>query len=197
MATNAVEYVGFNMSQRTFIDTQLATRRNLQPRTWLHHTTSQASYTARINDNGDWTAYRGDPDWGPTKVAVSGYRLSEQRAREIFPVCAHLTYRTTLKLIPFKPKRKASVRAVLDSFEDALERAGLAEIEDLKVQRLRAGMALAEAIELAQDIKSSSITDLPKNLNQLTKRLEDVMHSLRPLGEENAPANYSTEETAS
>lgn len=180
------------MSQRVFINTRLATRQDLQPRTWLYHEADGASYVARINEHGDWTAYQGYSDWTLTKVATSGCRLSEKSARELFPICAHLQYRT-LKLIPFKPKRRDSVRTVIDSFEQALERAGIAEIEELKAQRLRAGLALAEAIELAQDIKSGSIIDLSKNLNQLTKRLEEAMHSLRPGGGENTPADYSKE----
>lgn len=183
------------MSQRVFINTRLATRQDLQPRTWLHHEANGASYVARINEYGDWAAYQGYPDWTLTKVATSGHRLSEKKARELFPICAHLQYRT-LKLIPFKPKRKDSVRTVLDSFEQALERAGIAEIEELKAQRLRAGMALAEAIELARDIKSGSITDLSENVNLLTKRLEEAMYSLRPGGEEKSPADYSTEEAS-
>mgnify|MGYP003602937046 CR=1 FL=1 len=180
------------MTQRTFIDTRIATRQDLQPRTWLHHEVNGASYVARINEYGDWAAYQGYPNWSLTKVATSGYRLSEKEARELFPICDHLQYRS-LKLIPFKPKRRDSVRTVLNSFEQALERAGIAEIEELKAQRLRAGLALAEAIELAREIKNGSITDLSENVNQLTKRIEEAMYSLRPQGEENTPADYSKE----
>lgn len=174
------------MSQRTFIDTRIATRRDLQPRTWLHHETDRATYLARINEHGDWTAYWGDPSWSLTRVATAGHRLSEKKARELFPICSHLQYRT-LKLIPFKPKPRDSVRTVLDSFEQALERAGIAEIEDLKAQRLKAGLALADAIELAHAIKNGSVTDLSKNLNQLTKRIEEAMYLLRPRGEDTTP----------
>lgn len=172
------------MSQRVFIDTRLATRQDLQPRTWLHHQTEQVSYVARINDEGGWTAYQGFPNWTPIKISVSGHRLSEKKAQEIFPICAHLPYRATLKIIPFKPKQRPSVRAVLNSFEEALIEAGFAEIEDLRVHRLRAGLAVAEALQLARSIKNGSVDNLSENLNLLAQRLEEAMFSLRPSGDE-------------
>lgn len=172
------------MSQRVFIDARFALRQDLQPRTWLHHEVDRISYVARINDSGDWAAYQGDPGWAPTRIATSGYRLSEKSARELFPVCADLPYKTTLKLIPFKSRQRTSVRAVLNRFEETLLEAGFAEIEDLKIQRLRAGMALSEAVELLQNIKNDSVLEIPQNLNLLNKQLERAMQLLRPLREE-------------
>lgn len=172
------------MNQRTFLDMTIATRRDLHPRTWLHHLTDQASYAARINEDGGWTAYQGFPSWTPVKVSVSGHRLPEDAARRIFPICAHLPYRLTLKIIPFRPKQRASIRAVLDSFEESLIIAGFAEIEDLKIHRLRVGFAVAEALELARIIGDGSVTNLSENLDLLTIRLEEAMYLLRPAGEE-------------
>lgn len=175
------------MSTRVFIDTRLATRNDLKPRTWLYHTTDQVNYVARINDDGDWTAYQGFPSWTPIKVSVSGHRLSEEKAREIFPMCKHLPYRNTLKIVPFKPKQRPSVRAVLNSFEEALIEAGFAEIEDLRIHRFRAGLAVVDALELAQSIRNGSVDDLSENFNLLVERLEEAMYSLRPRGEDTTP----------
>ena len=65
------------------------------------------------------------------------------------------------------------------------EKSGLVEIEDLKAQRLRAGLAAAaDALEMARAINNSPVTDLSKNVSSLVQQLEEVVFTLRPLGEE-------------
>lgn len=53
-----------------------------------------------------------------------------------------------------------------------------------ETQRLRAGMAVSKALELANTIKNCPLSDLTKNLNLLVRQLEEVasiLESTKPL----------------
>jgi hypothetical protein len=181
------------MTQRNFIDLYLATSTDLRPGTWLHCSTKKATYVARIDANRNWSAYEGSLNWSLAKVSDSGYKLPEEKAKEIFPICANLPYHLPLKLVTFRPKYRTNLRAVLNSFEHALVKAGFAELEEFKAQRLRVGLALADALEMARTIESSSINELPQNLNSLIQQMEQAMYLLRPQEEEETSIENSKE----
>lgn len=85
------------MGQMKYIDKDAATVEQLQPGIRLYLDTGSLKCVARIGQADDWAAYIAfcAENWTLDNVAEHGFKLHENQASKIFPICleAGLHYR--------------------------------------------------------------------------------------------------------
>ncbi|MDM9583117.1 hypothetical protein [Nostoc sp. GT001] len=79
----------------SYIQRNNANLDDLQPKARLYRFEEMLGYVARIGNNNDYAVYCASADWTLDTIADYGNKISEQEARDLFPICleAGLNYR--------------------------------------------------------------------------------------------------------